>query len=100
MMSTTFTHTQYVKDRVNNVKSTVVAPSEATTLNELQEHVNQKIPEVTRNHTVSDGKHRDELPQREEGKLSRSEMDQRITEMRMRPTSRTPRLCGLESPKL
>ncbi len=28
MMSTTFTHTQYVEDRVNNVKSTVV-PSEA-----------------------------------------------------------------------
>ena len=29
MMSTTFTHTQHVKDRVNNVKSTVVVPSEA-----------------------------------------------------------------------
>ena len=25
--------------------------------------MNQKIPEVTRNHMVSDGKHRDELPQ-------------------------------------
>ena len=34
-----------------------------TTLKELQEHVNQKIPEVTRNHTANDGKHRDELPQ-------------------------------------
>ena len=34
-----------------------------TTLEELQEHVNQKIPEVMRNQTANDGKHRDELPQ-------------------------------------
>ena len=43
MMSTTFTHTQHVKDRVNNVKSTIVVRSEA------QENVNQKIPEVKSN---------------------------------------------------
>ena len=34
-----------------------------TILEELQEYVNQKIPEVTRNQTANDGKHRDELPQ-------------------------------------
>ena len=34
---------------------------------------------------------------REEGKLSQYEMRQRITEMRMRPTSRTPRLWSGES---
>ena len=34
-----------------------------TTLEELQENVNQKILEVTRNKTANDGKHRDELPQ-------------------------------------
>ena len=32
-------------------------------LEELQECVNQKILEATRNQTVNDGKHRDELPQ-------------------------------------
>ena len=37
---------------------------------------------------------------REEGKLSQFEMRQSITEVRMRPTSRTLRLCGLESQKL
>ena len=52
-----------MKDRVNNVKSAVVVPKRVTTLQALQEHVNQKIPEVTRDQTVSDGEHRDELPQ-------------------------------------
>ena len=33
-----------------------------TTLKELQEYVNQKISEVTRNQTANDNEHRDELP--------------------------------------
>ena len=33
------------------------------TLKELQEYVNQKILEVTRNQTANEGEHRDELPQ-------------------------------------
>ena len=50
--------TQHVKDRVNNVKC-----ERGTILEELQEYVNQKILEVTRNQTANDGKHRDELQQ-------------------------------------
>ena len=34
-----------------------------TILEELQENVNQKIPEVTRNQPANDGKHLDELLQ-------------------------------------
>ena len=71
-----------------------------TTLEEMQDNVNQKIPKVTKNQTANDGKHRDGCMttniatncRRQEGKLSQSEMRQRITEMRMRPTSRTLRL--------
>ena len=47
MMSTTFTHTQYVEDSVNNMKSTVVVPSEAR---------REREPEDSRGDEESNGK--------------------------------------------
>ena len=91
-MSTTFTHAACegpCKQREVN-RSGV---ERGTTLEELQECVNQKIPPEVRNQTANDGKHRDgcmvtnivtNCRRREEGKLSQSEMRQRITKMRMR----------------
>ena len=63
MMSTTFTHThtQYVEDRVKQREVNRSGAERGTTLEELQENANQKIPQVTRNQTADDGKHRDEF---------------------------------------
>ena len=49
MMSTTFTHTQYVEGPCEQREVNRRGADRGTTLEELQENVNQKIPEVTMN---------------------------------------------------
>ena len=96
--------TRHMKDRVNTMKSTVVVPSGGTTLEELQENVNQKIPELTRKikrqmmeNIVTNVA---ENIEKTESCLQTENEAENYRDASMRPTSRTPRLSGLESPKL